>query len=332
MTSQAAPAPGGVFAVLDVGSNSVLLLTVAVERGRARLVDEALATTRLGTGLLAGGIIGDEAAARTCEQVVALTQRARTAGASDVWAFATGAARHAANGVAVVRALGDASGVAIEVLSGVREAELAYAAALLALPLSGAPLLVVDAGGATTEVALGRGAAVWQCESHAVGALALTEAHVRGDPPSPAEMASLGESLRATFAAARVLAAGRAAGAQMVVSGGTATTLAAIDLGLASHAPARIRGHVLTCRVIAATAHRLAGLRVSERLEVVRLDPGRAAVLPAGALLLAEAAAAAGVDSVRVSDFGVRHAYLHERLAAGGISVDWSSLRPTGSG
>ncbi|TMA98913.1 MAG: hypothetical protein E6J70_13955, partial [Deltaproteobacteria bacterium] len=83
---------GTVAAVIDVGSNSVLLLAVAVGAdGRARPVDAALETTRLGTRLTDGGALDPAARARTVAAVEALAVRARRAGAERVWAFATAA-------------------------------------------------------------------------------------------------------------------------------------------------------------------------------------------------------------------------------------------------
>src|SRR5262249_38567760 len=70
-----------VAAVIDVGSNSVLLLTVTVdESGRGRAIDEALATTRLGAGLARGGRLDAAARARTQEAVVAFTAPAPAGG------------------------------------------------------------------------------------------------------------------------------------------------------------------------------------------------------------------------------------------------------------
>jgi len=107
-----------VAAVIDIGSNSVLLLTVAVERGRARVLDQALAVTRLGTGLRPGGRLDADALARTRDAVVAFAARARARGAPRVWAFATAALREAADGSATAGAIAATAGVPVEVLSG----------------------------------------------------------------------------------------------------------------------------------------------------------------------------------------------------------------------
>jgi exopolyphosphatase/guanosine-5'-triphosphate,3'-diphosphate pyrophosphatase len=117
-----------------------------------------------------------------------------------------------------------------------------------------------------------------------------------------------------------------ARGATCVASGGTATALAALDLGLATYDPARVHGHVLE-------ASRLTALEEALRAtpaEAVRrrggLDPGRARILPAGAAVLAAVMRATGAPALQVSDHGVRHAYLRERLAAVGVAADLRRL------
>ena len=312
-----------VAAVLDVGSHSVLLLTVALDAaGRARAVDEALATTRLGAGLAPGGLLDAAAAARTCAAAATFAGRARTRGATDVFAFATGAARRAADGVEFADTVAVLAGTPVEILTGEREAALAYAAVSHGLDAGDAPVLAVDIGGATTELTLGRGPAVEAAVSLPIGALALTEAYLRSDPPGPGHIARLVDEVDSALGAAGALAAARASGARVVASGGTATALAALDQRLETYQPKRVHGVTLDADALAALTDRLLVLPRAARADLGPLDPGRAAILPAGALILDAVVRASGAPAVQVSDHGVRHGYLRERLAAGGIAAD----------
>jgi exopolyphosphatase/guanosine-5'-triphosphate,3'-diphosphate pyrophosphatase len=313
-----------VAAVIDIGSNSVLLLTVAVERGRARVLDQALAVTRLGTGLRPGGRLDADALARTRDAAVAFAARARARGAPRVWAFATAALREAADGSAAAGAIAAAAGVPVEVLSGEREAALAYAAVAAATRAGGAPLLVADVGGRTTELTLGVGERVLCTVSLPLGALALTEAH-------GADLGRAGAAVGAVLAAGELpapAARARAAGARLAASGGTVTALAALDLGLGEYVPRRVHGHVLARAALAGLMARLARMTAAERAALPGLDPGRGAILPAGALVLERIAGALGADRIVVSDHGVRHAYLHAALARDGLPADFGELWP----
>ena len=300
-----APAGAVIAAVLDVGSNSVLLLTVAVAPdGRARQRDAALATTRLGSGLRPGGTLDRTARDRTRDAVVALAGRARESGASHCWAFATGAARAARDGAAFAAELATTAHCPVEVLAADEEARLAYAAVAHALADGAGPLLVADVGGATTELTFGQGERIDATVSLPLGALALTEA---GATASPGHVD------------AEPVVRAREAGAPFVASGGTATALAALDLGLATYDPARVHGHRLA-------VDRLAGLAAGARQCAGVLDEGRARILPAGAAILEAVASAAGARTLRASDHGVRHAYLRHRLSGEGIAADLRAL------
>jgi exopolyphosphatase/guanosine-5'-triphosphate,3'-diphosphate pyrophosphatase len=308
------PPSGLVASVIDVGSNSALLLTVELDAaGRARQRDAALATTRLGSGLDAGGSLDPAARRRTRDAVVALGARARGRGAARVWAFATGAARRAADGRDFAGELARAADCPVAVLSGEEEAALAYAAVQHACAEQERALLVVDVGGATTELTLGRGAAVHATTSLPLGALALTEA--RGD--AAAEVARV---LQSAGSLAGLFTRARAAGAVLAASGGTATALAALDLGLQVYEPARVHGHTLA---VARLAH-IARQAPADLPGV--LDEGRARILPAGALVLEHVAREVSVSTLRVSEHGVRHAYLRQRLAAEGVDADLRAL------
>jgi len=304
-----------VAAVIDIGSNSVLLLTVAVDRGRARMLDQALAVTRLGTGLRPGGRLDADALAQTRDAVVAFAARARARGAPRVWAFATAALREAADGSAAADAIAAAAGVPVEVLSGEREAALAYAA----VAAGETPLLVADVGGRTTELTLGVGERVLGAASLPLGALALTEAH-------GADLDGAHAAVGAVLAASELPSQARAAGARLAASGGTATALAALDLG--AYVPRRVHGHVLARTALAGLTARLARMTAAERAALPGLDPGRGAILPAGALVLERVAGALGADRIVVSDHGVRHAYLRAALARDGLPADFGELWP----
>jgi len=303
-----------VAAAIDVGSNSVLLLTVAVGLdARVRTVDTALETTRLGTRLRDGGLLDRDARRRTIAAVEAFAARARRAGADGVWAFATAAVRRAADGDAFAREVEETAGVSLEVLSGAREAALAYTAVAHGLPAVRGPLLVVDVGGGTTELTLGQGETVGETASLSLGALALTES---GASPLAAHVDGV-------LAGCELPARAALRGASLAASGGTATALAALDLGLVHYDPGRVHGHRLGRDALAALVARLATLPPAAVASLAGLDPGRAAILPAGAVVLERVVAAARAKAVTVSDHGVRHGYLRERLLAAGVPVDF---------
>lgn len=312
-------------AAIDVGSNSALLLAVDVDgSGVARPLVEALATTRLGTRLRRGGPLASDAVRRTRDAVVELAARARSVGADAVWGFATGAVRDAADGDTFARALAADAAIELEILSGEAEARFAYEAVAAAFPADGA-LLAVDIGGRTTELTLGRGELLVGSESVALGALALAETAFAADPPSREELETAADVVARELAASTVLSAARSAAARLTASGGTATALAAIDVSLTAYDPRRVHGHRITMERLGRLVRELLAMSSAARRALPGMDPGRAAILPAGALVLEYVGRASGAAGIVVSDHGVRHAYLRRRLARCGVAVErWS--------
>jgi exopolyphosphatase/guanosine-5'-triphosphate,3'-diphosphate pyrophosphatase len=93
---------------------------------------------------------------------------------------------------------------------------------------------------------------------------------------------------------------------------GTVTSLAAMALALESYDPARVHGYQLSRADLGREIARLCAATQAERERMVGLDPRRADVILAGALILDRIAASAGVAEVRVSDRGIRWGLFHE--------------------
>lgn len=317
--------PSAVTAAIDIGSNSVLLLTVRVGAdGEARAIDEAVETTRLGTGLTTGGRLDGAARGRTAAAVARFAARARAAGADPTWAFGTGAMRDAVDGQTFARELAGTTGVPVEVLTGDEEARLAYAALAHTFG-SDEPILGVDLGGRTTELTLGTGATPRRATSVALGVVALTESVPQEGPLEAVDVARLGSAIDAVFARADVLTEAHRSGARPIVSGGSATAIASLDLGLSAYAPHRVHGHPLPPATLGRIVATLAAMPARARGELPGLEPGRGAVVLAGALVLARLAETLGA-SLTVSAQGVRHGFLGARLRAAGVQADFRRL------
>jgi exopolyphosphatase/guanosine-5'-triphosphate,3'-diphosphate pyrophosphatase len=300
------------YATIDVGTNTVLL-TVAERRGAAFApVVERAEITRLGRGVDASGRLDPAGIRETVAVLAAYAGEARALGAEIVACVATSAARDAANGAEFFEAARAAAALTPEVISGDEEARLVYASAWH--DFGGAnPLAVLDVGGGSTEFIVGDGPAPRGRTSLQVGAVRLTERHVRGDPPTRAELETL---RRAAVEALQPLAA-MIAGvgpARLVGVAGTVTTLAAVEQALPAYDAERVHGATLTLAAADALVARLAALTVRERAALPGMEPKRADVILAGAILVVEAMRAAGFDRLTVSDRGVRWGLLHDRV------------------
>ncbi|MCC6525381.1 MAG: Ppx/GppA family phosphatase [Polyangiaceae bacterium] len=302
------------IAGIDIGTNSVLLLVVEV-RGPALvpLVDRAT-ITRLGRGVDASRNLSPEGLARTLACLADYGAEARALGVSALAAVATSAARDAGNGAELLDAAEGLLGVRPAIVDGDEEAALTFAGALSGLALPGARVAVLDVGGGSTEIVLGRApggagpGAVEAAVSLDVGAVRLSERHVRTDPPAPSELDAVRAEVRAALARAPSVA-----GVPLVGVAGTVTTLAAIVGGVVPYDGARIHGSRLAATELERLGAELAARSLAERRLVPGLEPARADVIVAGALIVGELVRAAGAAELVVSDRGVRWG-LVERL------------------
>jgi exopolyphosphatase/guanosine-5'-triphosphate,3'-diphosphate pyrophosphatase len=298
------------FATIDVGSNTVLLLVVE-RRGDALVpIVERAEITRLGRGVDATGRLDPIALRDTVAVLGAYAREARALGAMGIACVATSAARDARNGADFFAAVRDEAGLVPEVISGDEEARLVYVAAHRDFPDT--PLAVLDVGGGSSEYIVGEGAAPRARVSLQVGAVRLTERHVRDHPIPPAQLAAMRNDARSILAPLADLRP--APGARLVGVAGTVTTLSAVAQALPRYDGERVHGARLTLGHVEDLVERLARLPVAARAALPGMEPKRADVIVGGALVVAESMRAAGFPELTVSDRGVRWGLVHDRF------------------
>ena len=143
--------------------------------------------TRLGQGVDRANTLAPEAIARTVDVLHEFRRSMDGFGVDRVRMVATSAVRDAENGAVFTEAARDAVGTAPEVLSGLEEGKLAYRGASADLDPFEGDTLVVDIGGGSTEITLGRGGTV-SSVSLQLGCVRLTERFLTSDPPTPDEV------------------------------------------------------------------------------------------------------------------------------------------------
>jgi exopolyphosphatase / guanosine-5'-triphosphate,3'-diphosphate pyrophosphatase len=301
------------YAAIDVGTNTVLLLVAERTASGFRPVAERGVITRLGKGVDASHRLAADAMARTLEAVGRFADEARSMGAVGLAISATSATRDADNGHEFLTAARARPGVDVEVLSGEEEAQLSYRAVSNDFgPEAGArELVAIDIGGGSTEFIFGRGPKVRFHTSINIGSVRLTERCIRADPPSDEDFARLHAELGPALA--RVPAP--EAGALVVGVAGTVTTLYAVANAIAPYDAARVHGGWLSRQALAQTRARLASVPLGERRGFPGLQPERADVIIAGAVLLEHALDHLHVHGTRVSDHGLRWGLLAARFA-----------------
>jgi exopolyphosphatase/guanosine-5'-triphosphate,3'-diphosphate pyrophosphatase len=197
------------------------------------------------------------------------------------------------------------------VIDGEREARLSWRAVRAAFPSLRGVRTVVDIGGGSTELLVGE-AEIEGVVSLPIGSVRLTERLLHHDPPTDDERAAL----RATVDEA--LTAAPPPRGTVVGIAGTVTTLSAMAQSLAHYDAERVHGSRLDYAALSETVARLGRATAQERRSLPGLDPKRADVIYAGAVILERVLARAGADSCLVSDRGIRWGLVYEAAGLGG--------------
>ncbi len=237
-----------------------------------------------------------------------------------VVALATAALRDAGNGPEVVARLERVVGTPVRVLDGEEEARLCFGGQRAGIWMGEGPVLGLDLGGGSFEVAVGNAHDVVLATSAAVGATRLQGELATGDPLTGSDRSAIRARTTEALAPVRdVLAGYPGVTARTVVSGGTARALARLATartrGRPSGRATEVNQVELPARQVAELASRLAVLDLRGRLALPGMPTRRAPMLPIGATILETFATEMGVDHFVVSEWGLREGALLDAIS-----------------
>lgn len=268
--------------VIDIGSNSVRLMLWV----DGKTLFKQIKTTRLGDGLNFAPRLKNEAIERTALAVKEFKERAEKEGAEGVYAFATAAVRSAENGAEFVQKVLSLCGVKVEVLSGLREAEIGLFGAL-----KNSDGGIIDVGGASTEVTVRSNGKVIYTFSANVGTVRILDGAGRDYKKIKEFVADKIKSYPAAdFSSLEIYAVG-----------GTASRLGAIKNGIKEYRAEIINGTVLYAEEIHALAERLCNTSVEE-IKNTTICGSSADLIGGGAELMASVMDLFGVKKITVSE------------------------------
>jgi exopolyphosphatase/guanosine-5'-triphosphate,3'-diphosphate pyrophosphatase len=277
--------------VIDLGTNSTRLLVADVVDGRVDEVARDTTITRLGEGVDRRRKLLPTAIARVRNVLSGYRREIERLGAERVLVLATSSVRDAENGEAFLGEIEWSYGFTTRLLSGEEEAELTRRGVAGGRELD-PDALVLDIGGGSTELitALER-------TSIDMGSVRLTERFLHSDPPTREELDAGAHGVRELLPD---LLPREAIGVA-----GTITSIAALELG--AYDPERIHGYRLSREAVEHQLERLASLPLAERRELQGLDPERAPVIVAGAVIVDEVMKRYDLDELEVSELDLLH-------------------------
>lgn len=295
------------YAAIDIGSNTILLLVAAFEGRRLTILREEQRVPRLGRGVDRQGRLSESSIRRALEVLgeyreILVREYPEAAGPA---VTATSAARDAANRADFLSRVRERTGYEVRLLSGEEEAGMTFAGAVGMLPGGGGETTtVIDIGGGSTEIAIGR-ERVEQRWSLDMGCVRFTERYLPGDPPGEAQLDRCRQAVEEAFERSP---AARTASGRLVGVAGTATTLAALDGGMERYDSSFVNGRVVPLEEVGKWIARLCALtarqRESRHPDLLR---GRGDIFPAGLLIMEGFMRYAGFGQVSISAGGLRH-------------------------
>jgi exopolyphosphatase/guanosine-5'-triphosphate,3'-diphosphate pyrophosphatase len=306
------------IAAVDIGSLTVRLAVAEVlGPGMFQVILHHRQVTGLGREVAEAGVLSRTDQDRTLEALGVFARQMAAQGVERGQGVATQAVRQARNGQEFLKAAGKVLHLPVRLLTPEEEARLALSGVLSALDptyLNAGPLMVFDVGGGSSEFILVRRAQEPVFAGLPLGVLSLSRARPLGDPPRPDKVAALQAELsrelrdfyRKHFGE---LLEGSPA---LVGTAGAVTTLAAMAQGLTVYDPERVNNYILTKEQVADLAGRLAALPEKERALLPGIEPAKAGVMVAGALIVQTILEVFSQDHLVTIDAGLLEGVLAE--------------------
>lgn len=309
------------LAAIDTGSNTIHLVVAEAISGDLHILADELELVRLGADVGATGAIGEERAARAVATIRAQAALAHALGATTVLGLGTEGVRAATNAHDFLRRVADETGVRLELVTGDQEASLTYWGVTSGEGASDAQRAVLDLGGGSMEIVLGRGSAIEWRTSLPLGSGAIHDRYAPADPPVASELATARDVVAGALQPLKLPLPVDIA----LACGGTATTLAVLAARALDGSTAQESGtdgtseayQTLSQKQLEALLALLQSLMAVEVAQRYEIDEVRARLLGAGAVVLLATMDRLGVDALHVSRRGIREGALLAYLRVG---------------
>jgi exopolyphosphatase / guanosine-5'-triphosphate,3'-diphosphate pyrophosphatase len=292
--------------VLDVGSNSAHLKVVELRSGEPpHPLRSVKHPTLLADAVTADGHIRAAAVDRLVAAVGAAGRAAEAEHLDELIAFATSTVRDAANRDAIIKRVADETGIRLGYLPGRDEARLTFLAARDWYGWSAGPMLLLDIGGGSIELAHGDGEEPTLALSLPLGAGRLTRAYLPGDPPSPRDVRLLRGFVyeRLAVVAARVLELPPAR--RVVAASKTFKQLARLT-GAPGGSAGPYAHRVLRRDLLRARIPELAACDTRHRAMLPGIAKNRAGQILAGAIVAEALLTTLGLDHAEICPWALR--------------------------
>jgi exopolyphosphatase/guanosine-5'-triphosphate,3'-diphosphate pyrophosphatase len=295
------------IAAIDIGTNSVHMLIVRVRKDLSfEVIDQEKAMVRLGAGGLDGKALTAEAMTAALQALSKFRRLAESRQVDVLLAAATSATREARNGGEFLARIERETGIRPRVITGTEEARLIHQAAVYGVDVGSGRAVVIDVGGGSVEITLGTATEIQLARSFKVGVIRLTERFVRTDPLSPRDERRMSKHILSEVDrhCEQIIAAGFD---RVIGTSGTILSLGTVAATMSRGTPPReIRNLRVSAKQIRRVRKTVLKLDMEQRLSVPGLDPRRADLTVAGAVLVDTLLRRLGAEELTLCDLALR--------------------------
>lgn len=303
-------------AAIDIGTNSIHMIVAEIRPDLSfEVIDREKEMVRLGQGGLDGRALTAEAMHAALQVLSKFRRLADSHQVDDVIAVATSATREAANGGEFLRAVTQQTGIRPRVISGSEEAALIHRAALYGVSGPGDTAVVIDIGGGSVEVTRGAASTLDAGRSFKLGVIRLSSRFIKSDPLERRDERKLVRHIDAE--AGRFLDQIARAGFDRVIgTSGTIQSLGAVALAADGRSPGgTLRNRRISAKLVHRVRKQLTSLSLEDRLRVPGLEPRRADLAVAGAVLLDELLRRLEASDITLCDLSLREGLVLDYVA-----------------
>jgi exopolyphosphatase/guanosine-5'-triphosphate,3'-diphosphate pyrophosphatase len=305
------------LAAIDIGTNSIRSIVVeANQDGTFRVLDDEKATVRLGDGLHRTGVISPDSRRRALEALARFCKITSGYGVERTEAIATSAVRKAVNGAEFIREVAEETGLAVSVVTGEEEAELAALSAFNNFDLEGNRHLLADLGGGSLELVTTVGRHLDHVVSLELGAVYLTETFLSSDPVKEDALQELRRHIRRTLRQA--FPSERPVLHSVIGSGGTLTAIAAMVAASRGEAYGSLHGYELLHADVVHLLAMLSRTSLAERRSIPGLNPDRADIIVAGVAVMEALLDFCRGNLLKINERGIREGLILRTLHRNG--------------
>jgi exopolyphosphatase / guanosine-5'-triphosphate,3'-diphosphate pyrophosphatase len=307
------------IAAIDIGTNSIHMIVVQVRPDLSfEVVDREKDMVRLGAGGLDGRSLTPSAVTAALQTLAKFKRIAESQRVDEIVATATSATREADNGGDFIAEVDRQTGIRIRVISGTEEARLIHLAAGYGVDVGGSTAVVVDIGGGSVEVTLGTATHLTSGKSFKTGVIRLTERFVKTDPLAGRDERRLVKHLNKEMGAHLDQVAARGFD-RVIGTSGTILSLGALAAAGGGAPPDDLRNRRVSAKALHRLRKTLVAADIEKRLAMPGLDPRRADLSVAGAILLDTILQHLGATELTLCDLALREGlvldYIHRNSA-----------------